>query len=333
MNIYYTLNSCKGKQMIKIVKPLLSKPSFIITLILALIMILIVGRVLFFDGDDADKNQEIPKEEKVTLESRESHPNSRDTTVDVVPYIKALTLEIEKKELNKNTSVRYSLTALYSDGTTKIPKSDEVVWNIEPKKSLQVSNTTLIAKQEGEVILNAEFQGKTSKARQLNIYWELNGHKLPPKPDQKVNDSTLLGIDSNDNGIRDDVERYVIIRYAQYREFPKTKTAIALQYAWSSQKILENPTMESSDIEDDALACQFYWVEKQTKEMSGFETMQYYSKHEVFGDAKIKDKIYNTRERINTKFSYNAALGGHILEDKKDETIDRCRTNIDELGE
>ena len=161
----------------------------------------------------------------------------------------------------------------------------------------------------------------------------INGYTLPPEPDPDQNNATLLGIDSNDNGIRDDVERYVIKRYAQDPKYPKTKTAIALQYAWSSQKILGDPTIDSSEYEDDALACESYWVDLETRNLSGFEYVQFRVKHKVFGDPEIKDKMYNTRERINQKLSYNAALSGHILEDKKERVIDRCRTNIDELGE
>jgi len=34
-----------------------------------------------------------------------------------------------------------------------------------------------------------------------NIYSEtINGHTVPPEPDTKVNNATLLGIDSNNNG-------------------------------------------------------------------------------------------------------------------------------------
>ena len=31
----------------------------------------------------------------------------------------------------------------------------------------------------------------------------INGHTLPPEPDPKINNSTLLGIDSNNNGVRE----------------------------------------------------------------------------------------------------------------------------------
>ena len=64
----------------------------------------------------------------------------------------------------------------------------------------------------------------------------INGFKLPPEPDEDKNNETLLGIDFNHNGIRDEVERWVITHYANDPKYPKTKTAIALQYAWASQK-------------------------------------------------------------------------------------------------
>jgi len=38
----------------------------------------------------------------------------------------------------------------------------------------------------------------------------INGYTLPPEPDPVVNDSTILGIDSNDNGVRDDVEIWLL---------------------------------------------------------------------------------------------------------------------------
>jgi len=99
----------------------------------------------------------------------------------------------------------------------------------------------------------------------------INGFKLPPEPDEDKNNETLLGIDFNHNGIRDEVERWVITHYANDPKYPKTKTAIALQYAWASQKILENPTIESKKYLDDALDCESYWAKTKTKGLSGFD--------------------------------------------------------------
>ncbi len=160
----------------------------------------------------------------------------------------------------------------------------------------------------------------------------INGCILPPQPDPAINNSTLLGIDVNDNGVRDDVERYVIKRYARDSKFPKTKTAIAMQYAWAAQKILENPTIENKKYLDDTLDCEFYWLKQETKKMSGFEGLQYHNKHQVFNNPEVKDKIYNTRERIEQKFRFNSALSGNIF-NGRNKSIENCQTNIDELGE
>ena len=49
----------------------------------------------------------------------------------------------------------------------------------------------------------------TSTPTSLSIYWEVDGHRLPPEPDPAANNATLHGIDSNHDGVRDDVERYI----------------------------------------------------------------------------------------------------------------------------
>ncbi len=179
----------------------------------------------------------------------------------------------------------------------------------------------------------------------------INGYTLPPEPDPKINNSTLLGVDSNNNGVRDDVERYIIKRFSKDPKYPKTKIALAMQYAWAAQKILKNPTMASRIYEDKSISCQYYWfsqVQKETREERwrlgnspedfqktielGLRLRKWRSRNEVFGEAKLKDKIFNTRERIKQKFSYNAALSGNILKSVSN-TIDSCQTNIDMLGE
>ncbi len=41
----------------------------------------------------------------------------------------------------------------------------------------------------------------------------INGITVPPAPDPVANNATLLGVDSNNNGVRDDVERQVATTY------------------------------------------------------------------------------------------------------------------------
>ncbi|MGK0255572.1 MAG: NifB/MoaA-like Fe-S oxidoreductase [Arcobacteraceae bacterium] len=172
-------------------------------------------------------------------------------------------------------------------------------------------------------------KSETVKEKETEV---INGYVLPPEPDETLNNSTLLGIDVNNNGVRDDVEIYVIKRYAKDPDFPKTKTALAMQYAWASQKVIESPTTESTKFEDDALACESYWLNKRTENMTTLEMMKYMNNHEVFNDSEIKDKIYNTKKRIEQDFLANATLSGNILT-LPESTLDKCQINIDELGE
>jgi hypothetical protein len=57
------------------------------------------------------------------------------------------------------------------------------------------------------------------------------GKNLPPEPDQKLNDSTISGIDANHNYIRDDVELAI---FKKYPDSAKIRAA-ELQYAQALQ--------------------------------------------------------------------------------------------------
>jgi len=174
------------------------------------------------------------------------------------------------------------------------------------------------------------------------------GHQLPPEPDPIVNDSTLLGIDINNNGVRDDVERYIIYRFSK-EEYPKTRTALALQYAWAMQKIIENPTRVSAKYSHDALDCQHYWFrQKQTEHRKQISKLlntdrraaieissqmtKWQLKYGVFNDDAINNIVFNTRERTKRDFMYNAAMSGGIYPGRK-KSLDNCQVNIDLFGE
>lgn len=60
---------------------------------------------------------------------------------------------------------------------------------------------------------------------------DVMGKNLPPKPDQTLNDSTIAGIDANENYIRDDVELAI---FEKYPDSAKIRAA-ELQYAQALQ--------------------------------------------------------------------------------------------------
>ncbi|MFT7859478.1 MAG: hypothetical protein ABXS93_00940 [Sulfurimonas sp.] len=227
--------------------------------------------------------------------------------------------------------------------TDEAENADSYQWKVKSKnKDYILSND-----QTSAVIFNAQSIGtytlevkvkKDHKTFKTELEIEvtepevINGYTLPSEPNPTINNSTLLGIDINDNGVRDDVERYVIKRYAKDPEFPKTKTALAMQYAWAEQKIIENPVIESKQYTDDTMYCESYWLNKNTKGMSFSEYLKYSQKHEVFNDKQIRAKIYNTRKRIEQSFEFNRACSGQIFT-LSEYTINNCQINIDELGE
>jgi len=166
----------------------------------------------------------------------------------------------------------------------------------------------------------------------LNISLIINGYTLPPEPDPKVNNSTLLGVDSNNNGVRDDVERLIIIEEAKNTNFPKTHTAISMQYAKAWQKMIENPTIESREYLEKASACQEYFTNKHTENLSFNEYRSWIKTHPSILSTKLENTIFNTKERIKQRFNFNEACSGHIF-NLRPATIDACETNIDMLGE
>jgi hypothetical protein len=72
--------------------------------------------------------------------------------------------------------------------------------------------------------------GSTSKAEVIN------GITVPPEPDATLNAATLAGVDSNSNGVRDDVERKIADSFGS----DKLKYESALTLAKAEQSLLSS---------------------------------------------------------------------------------------------
>ena len=100
----------------------------------------------------------------------------------------------------------------------------------------------------------------------------IDGHTLPPDPGE-AGKETLLGIDVNENGVRDDVERYI---YKRFRDFENSRKdrAIALQYAKATQIIIQEPEKayerNTYKVMDDAIDCQWYYFKQHLKNIQDF---------------------------------------------------------------
>ena len=138
-----------------------------------------------------------------------------------------------------------------------------------------------------------------------NTYSEtINGHVLPPEPDSIINNSTLLGIDSNNNGVRDDVERWI---YQTYKDKHPIHIDIAMQAGRAYKKVLETPerAKEIHNEVDKAAYCEMYY------KLNAKYFNEHILVHEDINDRYFRHKIYfNTKERMDAYIQYDTLLSG-----------------------
>lgn len=79
----------------------------------------------------------------------------------------------------------------------------------------------------------------------------INGVTVPPQPEEKLNDSTKAGIDTDKNGIRDDIDRYIADEFGE----DANQLKHARLYAQAEQKMIVTGTPESIDAYDIIYDC------------------------------------------------------------------------------
>lgn len=220
---------------------------------------------------------------------------SDDTT------LKSLNLKVSSKELKENTQTDLTLKATYSDNSTKEITKD-IEWIISNKNILSINNNILEALREGTTTIRAKVDDTTSNKITITVYKEINGHRLPPEPDPKINNSTLLGIDVNHNGVRDDVERWI---YETYKN--PIEIGLFMQSARAYNKVIEDPSKAHETVKyiDDSYSCQKYQFSINQELEKKYE-YKYASK----GLEKIQ---FNTIKRYIAYQRYNATLNGKVL--------------------
>ncbi len=185
------------------------------------------------------------------------------------------------------------------------------------------------------------------------------GHTLPPEPDPDINNATLLGVDSNDNGVRDDVERWIYNRYnthipckmvevnvtipasgetvtgydevCEEKEVPYHQIVreIAMQGARAAQIIIQEPekARETMKYMEAAVDCNIYFesyagYENEPKLVDGF----------IFGD-EFNEVQFNTTERVRAYAKYNMTLSGGVYGRSLFNKRQSCDFNITKLLE
>lgn len=142
---------------------------------------------------------------------------------------------------------------------------------------------------------------------------------LPPAPDKTLNDSTVAGIDSDNDGVRDDVQRYIAVKYAGSAR----QRAGALQMARSLQTDLAKPpTTISAAISNNreimrAMACLSDYVE------TGIIVP------EISRD--IMDRTLNTVLRFQSDNNISDLLAGQVVASYPYRSPGLCDSNMEGL--
>jgi hypothetical protein len=168
----------------------------------------------------------------------------------------------------------------------------------------EINGTKLIAKKEGTTTIQAEYNGKYSQEQNVTVDKIIHGHRLPPEPDPKINNSTLLGIDSNHNGVRDDVERWI---YETYKDKHPIYIDIAMQSGKAWQKVLEDPTQAKIiyPVVDAVTWCEGYY-----KIYAKYFNKPILIEESINNEYFRKNIVFNTNARLAAFNQYDLLLSG-----------------------
>lgn len=248
---------------------------------------------------------------EVEIKSLKADKAHKKTKIKEIKYrfvvapetLQSITITPDPVDVKEGASVALQAVGHYDNGAEK-NLTTQVVWSTDADATAQVdSNGTLKALSEGSAVVSAAFGNITGNAA-LIVYKEINGHRLPPESDPVVNNATLLGIDTNDNGVRDDVERWI---YETYKDKHPIHIDIAMQGARGFKLILEHAE-KAKEIHDMATAyidCESYYDNYAkyfndpilvTEEVS----TEYFRRHIYF----------NTEEREARYIKYDELLSG-----------------------
>lgn len=149
--------------------------------------------------------------------------------------------------------------------------------------------------------------------------------------DQWSDQPSSKGIDANRNGVRDDVELYLLEKY----EDDPLLLALGMQTAAETQKTLivyNDKTLSREHARSDtSFECGLMvWDRKHgTHSVDTPEGQRNYFTEEAY-EHQLRDRILNTEERLKAHWRYNSQLGGMNFPSKKPVKTD-CRFDPDML--
>lgn len=174
--------------------------------------------------------------------------------------------------------------------------------SLELTLTINVPPDAVVGEYDGVIQLRQSANGKSKKtmAKPLPVTLVITAQDdtgLPPDPGE-AGMQTLLGIDSDSDGVRDDIQRYIYFTYPDNEKVRMALTQMAIEY----QGLLS----QASD--PDAA------FNHATKMARHGECLYYIQgRASLDADAALQAEILNTKERSIAYINYSDALGGTII--------------------
>ncbi|OQX50220.1 MAG: hypothetical protein B5M46_01100 [Epsilonproteobacteria bacterium 4484_20] len=218
-----------------------------------------------------------------------------------VPKVISLETNTTFIELSEHNQTAIKVMATYDNNITE-DVTDKAAYS-SSDSSVDVDKGILSTHAEGSATVTVSYGGK-STALQVEVYKMIDGHLLPHAPQNP--DATLLGVDANNNDVRDDVERWIFKEMPTYHH-PEIERVIAMQKAKAYQMTLKDPINQGDRVlkaEDRASDCWSYYADSRSLPFDGAIAK--------FGN-RLRDKQFNTPERLRTYLEYDQLLGGRVF--------------------
>ena len=221
--------------------------------------------------------------------------------------------------LSEHNSTQLIVTATYEDNSSE-DVTQEAIYSSNDNV-VDVNKGMISTNKEGSAVVTVSYGGKTSTL-QVEVYEMIEGHLLPHEPANP--DATLLGVDENDNGVRDEVERWIYKDMSTYHH-PEIERVIAMQQAKAYQLNLSDRN-NTDDIPitlvNKAIDCWDYYIELKNIPFDvAYKEMSRYL-------VKLQDIVFNTKERLKAYRLFNQNLGIRVFTDIP-SNVTNCETNID----
>ncbi len=198
---------------------------------------------------------------------------------------------------------------------------------IENKRASTLKFTAPTVTEKTDLVfeLKAKFDDPVHDEITITVFpiLTINGVRLPPEPLPEENNATLVGIDSNDNGVRDDVERAI---YTTFQDKHPVHIEVAMQSARVWKQIFEGgaeKARETEAIVDAVLACDAYYSVNSEPTLISKEL-------NIF--AQVKRKILNIPERKTAFLAYDKGLSGGVYTlTKRSERKAKCDFDTNQM--